>query len=65
MEKILFWALAGIVLVSSLMLGKWFSKEARKVKAEGKPMYYAYFTKPGIIVLLCFSAIIVYYMVTA
>ncbi|MDY0131560.1 MAG: hypothetical protein RBR53_02720 [Desulforegulaceae bacterium] len=61
MEKTLFWAIAGIVLITSLLLGKWFSEEAKKIKDKGKPMYYAYFTTPGIIVLLCFSAVIIYY----
>ncbi|MDY0360612.1 MAG: hypothetical protein RBR08_04080 [Desulforegulaceae bacterium] len=65
MEKVLFWSLAGFILVLSLLLGKWFSKEAKKIKMEGKPMYHAYFTTPGIIVLICFSMIIVYYFISS
>jgi len=64
LEKVLFWALAAFVLVLSLLLGKWFSKEAKKIKMEGKPMYHAYFTTPGIIVLISFSLVIVYYFVS-
>ncbi|MGM0418622.1 MAG: hypothetical protein ACQEQS_07865 [Thermodesulfobacteriota bacterium] len=64
MEKGLFWALGGIVLIAALLLGKWFSDEAKKIKIEGKPMYHAYFTKPGIIVLISFSLIFLYYFIT-
>lgn len=62
MEKTLFWAVAALVLIFSLILGKKFSDEAKKIKAAGKPLYQAYFTPSGIIILIIFSIIILFYM---
>jgi len=41
-----------VVLAASVSLGNWFLQKARKVRAEGRPVYHAYFTAPGIIILL-------------
>lgn len=64
MEKVLSWAIGALVLIGGLLLGKWFSTEASRIKAEGKPLYKAYFTTPGIFVLITFSAVIIYYLVS-
>ncbi|MDY6832444.1 MAG: hypothetical protein SWC96_11515 [Thermodesulfobacteriota bacterium] len=41
-----------VVLMLSISLGNWFLKKARQVRAQGRPLYHAYLTAPGIIILL-------------
>jgi len=52
---------AALVFVSSLLLGNWFNREAKRIKAEGKPLYLAYLTPPGIIIVISILLIIVFY----
>lgn len=40
------------VLAAAGLLGNMFLTEARKARAEMKPWYTAYFTLPGVLVLL-------------
>ena len=40
------------VLVAALMIGSWFQSELRKVRASGQPMHKAYFSIPGILIIL-------------
>ncbi len=40
------------VFLAAIILGNWFSSEAKKCKAKGEPVYRAYLTTPGILILL-------------
>jgi len=40
------------VLVAAVMVGNWFLAEVRKTKAAGKPLYKAYFTLPGLLIIV-------------
>ncbi|MCJ8502500.1 hypothetical protein [Desulfatitalea alkaliphila] len=38
-------------LIAAVIVGNWFLKETRKLKAAGAPWYAPYFTPPGMIIL--------------
>jgi hypothetical protein len=40
------------VLIAAVIMGKWFIAELQKVRAAGKPLYAAYATTPGILIIL-------------
>ena len=40
------------VLLSALLLGKWFDTERNKTLAKGEPWYNAWKTIPGILILV-------------
>ena len=40
------------VLVAAIMLGNWFLAELRRTRAQGKAWYWAYFSLPGVLILL-------------
>ncbi|UCD33583.1 MAG: hypothetical protein JSV38_06895 [Desulfobacterales bacterium] len=40
------------ILVAAILVGNWFLAEVREVRMKGKPWYQAYFSTPGIIILL-------------
>ncbi|MDL2286845.1 hypothetical protein LJC24_05390, partial [Desulfococcaceae bacterium OttesenSCG-928-F15] len=42
----------GAALAAAMMLGHWFLAEAKRIKAADQPLYKAYFTIPGILILL-------------
>lgn len=39
------------VLLAAAVIGNWFMSELRKTKAQGKPIYKAYLTTPGILII--------------
>jgi hypothetical protein len=42
----------GAALGSAMLLGHWFLAEVKRVKAEKQPVYKAYMTLPGLLVIL-------------
>jgi hypothetical protein len=40
------------VFLAAIMLGNWFSLEAKKCKVKGEPFYKAYLTPPGIMIII-------------
>ena len=40
------------VLVAAILLGNWYLAEYRKARAANLPSYRAYFTPPGILIVL-------------
>lgn len=40
------------VLVAAVIVGNWFLAEVRKTKAAGDPLCKAYFTLPGLLILV-------------
>jgi len=40
------------VLLAATLLGKWFLQEVRRVRAKGRPIYEAYISIPGLLILL-------------
>ncbi|OQX64258.1 MAG: hypothetical protein B5M56_00255 [Desulfococcus sp. 4484_241] len=40
-----------MVLVAAISLGDWFLSKVKQARAEGKPVYVAYFSLPGILIL--------------
>jgi hypothetical protein len=43
---------AGAVLLAAMLLGNWFMAELKAAKAKGKPWHSAYFSLPGILIIL-------------
>lgn len=42
----------GAALGSAMLLGHWFLAEVKRVKAQKQPVYKAYMTLPGVLVML-------------
>jgi len=40
------------VFIAAIILGNWFTAEAKKSKLKGEPAYKPYFSPPGIIILI-------------
>ena len=40
------------VFLAAIILGNWFSTEAKKCKLNGEPFYRAYLTPPGILIMM-------------
>ena len=40
------------ILVAAIMIGNWFLAEVREGRLKGKPWYHAYFSTPGILILI-------------
>jgi hypothetical protein len=40
------------ILVAAILLGNWFLAEVKEGRVKGKPWYHAYFSAPGILVIL-------------
>lgn len=40
------------VFIAAGLLGNWFSDEVKKAKRKGQPPYKAYFSPPGILIIL-------------
>ena len=40
------------VLIAAILLGRWYLSEYKKARSQGKPWYAAYFSLPGILILL-------------
>jgi hypothetical protein len=43
---------AGAVLVAAVLLGNWFLAELKASRAKGRPWYAAYFSLPGILIII-------------
>ena len=39
------------VMIAAVVIGNWFMAELRKTRSEGKPIYKAYLTIPGILII--------------
>ena len=39
------------ILLASVVVGNWFLSELKKARAQGKPIYQAYLTIPGILII--------------
>ncbi|MDM8517679.1 hypothetical protein QUF76_15895 [Desulfobacterales bacterium HSG16] len=42
------------VLIAAVIVGNWFLAEVKKRKLKGEPVYKAYFSLPGILIILIF-----------
>ncbi|TYT74521.1 hypothetical protein [Desulfobotulus mexicanus] len=42
----------GAALGSAMLLGHWFLAEVKRIKAQNQPLYKAYMTVPGVLVIL-------------
>jgi len=51
-------------LIAAVIVGKWFLSEVKKAKLHGQPWYRAYFTAPGIIILIALIAPILIWLLT-
>jgi hypothetical protein len=40
------------VLIAAAVIGNWFTLELKKARTAGKPLYAAYLTVPGILIIL-------------
>ena len=40
------------LMIAAIFLGRWFLQEVRRVRAQGRPMYEAYLSIPGILIIL-------------
>lgn len=40
------------ILIAAIVIGNWFQSELKRANAAGKPLYTAYLSIPGIIILL-------------
>ena len=45
------------VLVAAILLGNWYLAEYRRARAANLPSYRAYFTLPGILIILLIFAL--------
>ena len=52
MENVIHFLRLAAVMIAAAFLGNWFIKEVRMAKASGKPLTTAYFSLPGILILL-------------
>ena len=43
---------AGAVLLAAILLGNWFMAELKASRAKGRPWYAAYFSLPGVLIIL-------------
>lgn len=40
------------ILIAAIFLGKWYLSEYKKARYQGKPWHAAYFSLPGILIIL-------------
>jgi len=52
------------LLIAAVIVGRWFLTEVKKAKHHGEPWYRAYFSPPGIIILIALIAPILIWIVT-
>ncbi len=48
----LYYVKLAAVLVSGLLLGRWFDQERKQIKAKGEPWHKTWLTIPGILILI-------------
>lgn len=49
----------GGVVLTALILGRWYAKERDKLMARGEPWVNSLVTKPGILIILILGAMII------
>lgn len=52
MENVILLVRMVAVVAAAIALGNWFMSKVRQLRAAGLPVYYAYLSTPGIIILL-------------
>lgn len=53
------YVLYGAVIITALLLGKWYATERDKLMARGEPWVNSLVTKPGLLIIVIIGAMIV------
>ena len=63
MENVTKYIVYGAVVITALILGRWYAKERDVMMARGEPWVNTLMTKPGIIIILILGGMIVFKVV--
>lgn len=53
------YVLYGAVIITALLLGKWYATERDKLMARGEPWVNSLVTKPGLLIIVILGAMII------
>ncbi len=53
------YVLYGVVVITALLLGKWYATERDKLMARGEPWVNSLVTKPGLLIIVILGAMII------
>lgn len=59
MSDITNYVLYGVVVITALLLGKWYATERDKLMARGEPWVNSLATKPGLLIIVILGVMII------